>query len=97
MRNPSEIAAVAGITDINAYNMYNDLPQAKDEDVENPADNLTAVETIPQIHYVGKNDNITPKKIVERFVGRMRNPRSAVVKLVPDVDHTNWRGVKLDY
>ena len=95
---PTErIITVAGITDINAYNLQNDLPQQKESEIENPAANLAAISTIPQIHYVGQNDNITPRKLVERFVARMQNPRSAVVKVVPDTGHTDWRGIKLDY
>ena len=68
-----------------------------EDEAENPADNLLLLANIPQIHYVGKDDSITPQRLVERFVHRMKNPKSAVVKVVPDTNHTNWKGVKLDY
>ena len=91
------VITVAGITDINAYTEYNDLPNIEADNMENPADNLMALADIPQIHYVGKEDEVTPRRLAERFVARMNNPKSAVVKVVPDVDHTNWGGVTLDY
>ena len=91
------IITIAGITDINAYNLQNDLPQQDESEIENPAQNLNTIATISQIHYVGQNDDITPRRLVERFVARMQNPRSAVVKVVPDTGHTDWRSIKLDY
>lgn len=91
------VITIAGITDVNAYNSYHDLPEMDDEDTENPANNLAALAPVPQIHYVGKEDDVTPRKLVERFVARMQNPKSATVKVVPGTGHTDWRGVKLDY
>ena len=93
----NKIISIAGITDILAYNTYHDLPEVEPDEIENPADSLALLETIPQVHYVGKEDTVTPRRLVERFVARMRNPKSAVVKVVPGTDHTNWEGVKLDY
>ncbi len=91
------VITVAGITDINAYLDLNDLPQIEPDNMENPVDNLAMLADIPQVHYVGKEDEITPRRLAERFVARMKNPKSAVVKVVPDADHTNWRGILLDY
>ena len=91
------IITVAGITDINAYNLLNGYPVMNEDDMENPINSLSMLSDIPQIHYVGKEDNITPRRLAERFVARMQNPKSAVVKLVPDTNHENWRGIKLDY
>ena len=95
---PTErVITIAGITDVDAYATYHELPSIVDEEIANPANELSQLAQIPQIHYVGKEDDVTPRRLVERFVGRMQNPKSAVVKLVPNVGHTNWRGVKLDY
>ena len=85
---------IAGILDTASYTYQNNLPEMKD--AENPANNLAALSQITQIHYVGSQDQITPIKVAERFVRKMDNPKSAVVKVVPDVDHTNWEGVTLD-
>ena len=93
----TRLITIAGITDIDAYNTYHDLPLQEEEQQENPADNLLVLSKIPQIHYVGKDDDITPKILVEKFVSKMKNPTSAVVKVVPDTNHTNWEGIKLDY
>ena len=92
-----QIITIAGITDVAAYNAYHGFPEMDEDNMENPADNLALLESIPQVHYVGKDDTVTPKRLVERFVARMKSPKSAVVKVVPETDHTNWKGVKLDY
>lgn len=89
------IISIAGILDTENYTRQNDLPDMID--AENPADNLLALSQIPQIHYVGEKDKITPQKMAERFVRQMNNPKSAIVKKVPDVGHNNWKGVLLDY
>ena len=91
------VITVAGIVDVDAYNAYHDLPDIAPEEAENPVNQLGALAQIPQIHYVGKADDITPPRLAERFVGRMQNPKSAVVKAVSGVGHTNWGSVKLDY
>ena len=91
------VITVAGITDINAFNSYHDLPEFAEDEADNPADNLLVLAQTPQIHYVGKEDKVTPPRLVERFVSRLKNPKSAVVKVVPDTGHTDWRGIKLDY
>ena len=88
------VITIAGITDLNTYTYYHDLPEM--ENADNPADNLMLLAQIPQIHYVGGQDTVTPRRLVERFVARMKNPKSAVVKMVPGATHTDW-GVKLDY
>jgi len=93
----SRIITIAGITDIDAYNELHNLPEANPEDQENPTENLFLLAGIPQIHYTGQDDNVTPRNLVERFVRRMKNPKSAIVKSVPDTDHINWEGVQLDY
>ena len=89
------VITIAGITDIAMYLDYNDLPSM--EEMDNPAEELLILSQIPQIHYVGGQDNVTPKRLAERFVGRMVDPKSAVVKFVPSATHTNWRGIQLDY
>ncbi|MBQ4472027.1 MAG: hypothetical protein II942_02125 [Alphaproteobacteria bacterium] len=89
------VITVAGITDVNAYTNYHDLPAMAE--AENPADELLVLAQVPQIHYVGGQDTVTPRRMAERFVGRMVAPKSAVVKTVPGATHTNWGSIKLDY
>ena len=52
---------------------------------------------VRQNHYVGGNDEITPRRAAERFISKMKNPKSAMVRSVNGVGHDDWKGVKLDY
>ena len=98
VRVPTQrIITIAGITDVDAYTTYNDLPKMNEDEVENPASQLALLAQIPQVHYVGQNDDITPRRLVERFVGRMQNPVSAVVNVVSGTGHTDWESVELNY
>lgn len=92
---PKRVITIAGILDLNSYILYNGLKEMND--AVNPADKLGTLKNIPQIHYVGTKDEITPARVAERFVAKMNNPKSAVVKRVKGVHHTNWKGVQLDY
>ena len=91
----SRVITIAGITDTAAYAEYNGI--ALPADAINPADSLPALSMIPQIHYVGADDDITPRRLVERFVSKMYNSKSAMVKVVSNTNHTDWEGVRLDY
>ncbi len=93
--NVKRVITIAGILDTNAYTRQNDVPEMPD--AQNPADRLATLADIPQIHYVGGNDEITPRRSAERFVAKMQDPRSAKVRSVKGVGHTDWKGVKLDY
>ena len=90
----SRIITIAGIVDTDAYASHNEVDLSS---AENPAKTLSNLENISQIHYVGANDTNTPRRMVERFVAKMHNPKAAVVKVVPYTDHTDWKDVKLDY
>ena len=56
----------------------------------NPADNMGKLARIPQVHYVGKKDTVIPMKYTKRFVHNLKNPKSAVIKVVPNATHTDW-------
>ena len=91
----SKVITIAGILDTNAYTRQNDVDEIPE--AQNPADKLSILAEVPQVHYVGGRDEITPRYTAERFVSKMKNPKSAVVKSVPGIGHTDWKGVKLDY
>jgi len=93
----SRIITIAGIIDPVTYANYHGLKPFAEYEMFKTMEHLSTLESIPQVHYVGSKDEITPRRLVERFVAKMNNPTAAVVKVVPGVDHTNWEGVQLDY
>lgn len=89
------IITIADILDVDAYTKENDLPSMNG--AYNPVDRKNKIAAIPQVHYVGDKDSITTRRMAERFVARLRNPRFAIVKVVPDQGHDHWEEVTLDY
>ena len=86
----SKITTIAGILDTNTQKNLH-------EETLNPADYKDLIARIPQVHFVGGKDEITTKRQAERFVGRMKNPRSAKVKVFPNMKHTGWKNIKFDF
>ncbi len=90
------IITVAGILDIDANSFKNN--NINTETAENAVrQKKSVIAQIPQIHYVGDKDTIATRRMAERFVSRLKNPRSAVVKVAPDTGHFDWDDVELDY
>ncbi len=54
----------------------------------NPADYAAKVRHIPQVHFVGEDDEIVPVSLAREFARGLGNPAPALVEVVPDVDHT---------
>lgn len=54
----------------------------------NPVDHAARVRHIPQVHFVGEDDEIVPASLARDFVRKMGSPATARVESVPDVDHT---------
>lgn len=93
--NVTRVITVAGVLDTAAYTNHNNLPTLKDS--LNPAEERNILGQMPQVHYVGGQDNVTTKRMAERFVARLSNPRSAVVKVLPSATHDSWENVQFDY
>lgn len=91
----TRVITIAGILDTEAYTTHNNLPRLTGS--LNPADERNILAQMSQVHYVGGRDNITTKRMAERFVSRLQNPRSAVVKVVPSATHDSWESVQFDY
>ena len=90
-----KIITVAGVLDIDSYAKQNKLPSFKNaQDVHL---NKAFVARIPQIHYVGSEDDIVTKSMTERFVSNLHQPKDIQVKIVHGINHTDWDKVKLDY
>ena len=82
----TRVITVGGILDTKTYAAEQNLTL----NGLNPFDFRQRLTAVPQVHYVGANDKKVPRAQAERFVGRMRNPVSAVVKIVPKATHTDW-------
>lgn len=52
---------------------------------------------IPQVHYVGGKDTVATRRAAERFVARLKNPKSAKVKVLPNMTHTGWEKVSFSF
>lgn len=60
----------------------------------NPADNDAALARIPQIHYVGEEDEIVPAEINRRFLSQMGDTSCAALVILPGLDHrSGWTDV----
>lgn len=56
-----------------------------------PADVAPALVTIPQIHYVGEEDEIIPPVIAESYALKAENRRCITIRVVPMATHaTGW-------
>ena len=90
-----KIVTIAGILDLDAYVNKHNLPEFKN--AENPIKMRSKISDIPQTHFVGGKDTITTQGMVERFVSKLNNPKSAVVKVAPNMGHTGWENIELSY
>jgi len=89
----AKVITVGGILNTHDYMEKNNLPPVAGE---NPADNRNRLARIPQEHYVGEKDTLATRKMAERFVARLNNPVSAVVKVVPMATHTKWEHLVIE-
>lgn len=67
------------------------------EDTLNPFEIKDLLSKIKQTHYVGGKDKIAPRRIAERFVGLLNYPVSATVKVLPNMTHTGWEHLNIDW
>ena len=88
----TRIITIGGILDTKTYALEQNISL----NGMNPSDLRQRLSSIPQVHYVGSNDTKTPRSHAERFVGRMHNPVSAVVKVVPKATHTDWKQLTIE-
>ncbi len=90
-----QIVTVAGILDTTAYANHNNLKPFVN--AFNPIDYANKISTIKQIHFVGGKDRQTTPAMAERFVSKLHNPKSASVKIAPDMGHYGWDKIDLEY
>ena len=88
----SRVITIGGILDTKTYATEQNIPI----NGMNPTDLKQRLASVTQVHYVGAKDTKTPRAQAERFVGRMNNPISAVVKVVPKATHTDWKQLTIE-
>lgn len=93
--NTSKIITIGGILDVDSYAKENNFKNLHSS--QTPMNNRLFLSRIPQIHYVNDDDKIATVENAERFVSKLINPKSAVVKIVRNIDHASWDSVNLDY
>lgn len=59
----------------------------------NPASNAASLAALPQIHYVGEEDDVVPAEINRRFLARMGETACAELVVVRGMDHAHWPDV----
>ncbi|MEQ9226349.1 MAG: hypothetical protein RLO15_08340 [Parvibaculum sp.] len=58
----------------------------------NPADNAAALSDLPQIHYMGANDETVPPSVNRTFMARLNDTRCAALTVAPHIGHQEgWR------
>ena len=53
----------------------------------NPADHTAALEDLPQVHFVGEDDDVVPPAVARSYLARMRDRSSSRIVTVPGADH----------
>lgn len=96
LNNVRQIITIAGLLDLDGYVNKHNLPDF-DKEAANPIKMVNRVSQIPQVHFVGGKDELTTQGMTERFVSKLKNPRSAIVKVAPDMGHTGWEDLELGY
>lgn len=86
----TQVITVAGLLNTSAQ-------QHLHEDTVHPTDQKDILARIPQVHYVGGKDDVAPRRSAERFVARLTNPKSAKVKVFPDMSHSGWENVSFRF
>lgn len=96
LNHVKQVVTIAGILDLEGYVNKNNLPDFSNESA-NPIKMISRISQIPQTHFVGGKDEITTQGMAERFVSKLQNPQSALVKVAPDMGHTGWEDIDLLY
>lgn len=86
----TQVITVAGILNTTAQpNLH--------EDTIHLSTQKDTLARIPQVHYVGGKDNVATRRSAERFVARLKNPKSAKVKVFPNMTHNGWENVSFSF
>lgn len=81
----SSIRTVAGNLDIKTHSSIHHVPDLIGS--LNPIDFAGSTSHIPQIHFVGENDNIVPKIISVNFINKVANNSCVQINIVKNATH----------
>lgn len=84
-RDVLDVRTVAGNIDTHAWTELHDLTPMKLS--RNPADSSAMLAAIPQMHFVGADDDIVPRSVAESYRNRFGNPECVAIKTVHEADH----------
>lgn len=84
------LITIAGNLDHGAWTNYHGVSPLSGS--LEPADAAEGVQHIPQVHYVGEEDDIVPKAVVRGFLDRMSDPERSHLIEIPSRGHRDgWR------
>jgi pimeloyl-ACP methyl ester carboxylesterase len=84
-RDVAWLVTVAGDLDLAAWTRLRRLaPLSGSLD---PADDVMAIEALPQVHFTGADDEVVPAAVAESFLRRFRAGNAARLIVVPHFDH----------
>jgi pimeloyl-ACP methyl ester carboxylesterase len=89
--NVVRVITVAGNVLPNSFNMLHHVP---DFPVA-PYPDMKRLEGLPQVHYVGTQDKIVPRWLLEIWRGRMGAPASVTIQSVPATHGEGWENLRL--
>lgn len=79
------IITVAGNLDHQAWTQLHNISPLTES--LNPADYRAALQTIPQIHFVGKDDKNTPPELANTFLNKFAQRSHQDLRIIPHFDH----------
>ena len=79
------VVTVAGNLDIDAWAKYHHLPMLRGS--LNPASYISQTQGLPQIHFVGTQDQIIPPRLTQDFVKRYASNMPVQIITIENVDH----------
>lgn len=79
------LRTVSGLLDSDAFTNYHHVSPL---DLSlNPANRAASLSGLPQMHYIGADDQIVPSVLAQNFVARMGSQNCAQIVVAPDVTH----------
>lgn len=88
----NRVVTVGGIIDTQNYAAEHNIKI----NGQNPMTMPERLAQVAQVHYIGEKDTEVSRRMTERFVARLTDPKSVVVKIVPDATHTNWNNLVIE-